>query len=77
MSKIKIDKVLDVKGLPCPTPTAMTSKTLKDMQKGKTLQVITNDVTTKQSIPSLCSQEGYTLLDLKDQDGLICFIVKK
>ncbi|MEN8263139.1 MAG: sulfurtransferase TusA family protein [Nitrospirota bacterium] len=72
-----IDRILDVKGLLCPAPTVMTSKTLKDMKKGKTLQIITNDITTRQSIPSLCSQEGYSLIDLKEKDGLLYFIIKK
>lgn len=77
MKKKHIDKILDVKGLPCPTPTVMTGNTLRDMKKGLTLQVITSDMTTKQSIPSLCVQEGYELLELKEEDGLICFIVRK
>ena len=77
MRKTRIDKILDVQGLPCPTPTVMTGNTLKDMKKGLTLQIITSDMTTKQSIPSLCVQEGYELLELKEEDGLISFIVRK
>jgi tRNA 2-thiouridine synthesizing protein A len=77
MKKTQIDKILDVKGLPCPTPTVMTGNTLRDMKKDMTLQVITSDMTTKQSIPALCIQEGYELLELKEEDGLICFIVRK
>jgi tRNA 2-thiouridine synthesizing protein A len=77
MKKTTIDKVLDVKGLLCPAPTVMTGKTLKEMKKGKTLQVITNDMTTKQSIPSLCTQEGYTVIELDEKEGLLYFIVRK
>ena len=75
--QVVVNKILDVQGLPCPTPTVMTGNTLRDMKKGLTLQVITSDMTTKQSITSLCVQEGYELLELKEEDGLICFIVKK
>jgi tRNA 2-thiouridine synthesizing protein A len=75
--KNNIDKVLDVKGLLCPVPTVMTSKTLKEMKKGKILQIITNDVSTKQSIPSVCSDEGYTLLELREDDGLFYYTIKK
>jgi tRNA 2-thiouridine synthesizing protein A len=77
IKKTTIDKVLDVKGLACPMPTVVTSKTLKDMTKGKVLQVITNDITTKESIPSLCKQEGYTVIELNEKEGLLYFIVRK
>ncbi|GBD95872.1 MAG TPA: sulfurtransferase TusA family protein [Nitrospirae bacterium] len=74
--KEKVDKILDVQGLLCPVPTVMTSKALKEMKKGKALQVITNDITTKESIPSLCAQEGYNLLELKEREGLLYFTIR-
>ncbi len=77
MKKKNIDKVLDVTGLLCPVPTVMTSKTLKEMKKGNILQIITNDMSTKQSIPSVCNDEGYTLLELEENEGLLYFAVKK
>jgi len=75
--KKSIDKILDVRGLLCPVPTVMINKALKEMQKGKTLQVITNDITTKQAIPLLCVQEGYELIELNEKDGLLYFILTK
>ena len=33
-TEVKIDKVLDVKGLVCPRPMVMTMNTLKDYGKG-------------------------------------------
>jgi tRNA 2-thiouridine synthesizing protein A len=72
-----IDKILDVKGLVCPVPTVMTSQALKEMKKGTSLKVITNDMTTKDSIPSLCTDNGYNIIDIKEEDGLIYFIIRK
>lgn len=77
MKKRQIDKVLDVQGIPCPTPTVMTVNTLKDMKKSKTLQVITNDMTTKETIPSLCAKEGYELIEVKEENGLLHFFICK
>ena len=77
MKKKQIDKILDVQGLPCPTPTVMTGNALRDMQKGKTLQVITNDMTTKESIPSLCAKEGYELIEVREENGLLYYFVSK
>jgi tRNA 2-thiouridine synthesizing protein A len=75
--KKKIDKILDVQGLSCPMPTVITSKTLKQMKKGSSLQVVTNDSTTKESIPTLCSQEGYRISELREQGGLLYFTILK
>ena len=72
-----IDKVLDVKGLLCPVPTVMTSQALKDLKKGNSLQVITNDVSTKDSIPAICTENGYNLVDVDEKDGLLYFIIQK
>ena len=72
----EVDKVLDVRGLLCPMPTVMTSKTLKEMKKGKSLKVISNDITTRDSIPSLCSEEGYSIIDREEKNGLIYFVIR-
>lgn len=77
LNKKNIDKILDVKGLLCPAPTVMTSKALKEMKKGKILQVITNDMSTTDSISSLCTREGYNLLETKEIDGLLYFTIRK
>jgi tRNA 2-thiouridine synthesizing protein A len=77
MRKKTIDKILDVRGLPCPTPMVMTGNTLRDMKKGKTLQIITNDMTTKETIPSLCAKEGYELIEVKEEHGLLSYFVCK
>ena len=75
--KLKVDKVLDVKGFLCPMTTVMTGKTIKEMEIGQSLQVITNDMTTKKTIPELCNQGGHDILEVKEKDGLICFIIRK
>jgi TusA-related sulfurtransferase len=76
-NRLKVNKILDVQGLLCPVPTVMTRNTLKEMKKGMSLQVITNDTTTKESIPSLCAQKGYTILELKEKEGLLYFTIRR
>ncbi|MCL4457949.1 MAG: sulfurtransferase TusA family protein [Nitrospirae bacterium] len=76
-TEIKIDKVLDVKGLVCPRPMVMTMSTLKSMEKGQVLHVMANDSSTKHSIPALCERSGYKLLETKDESGSISFVIQK
>lgn len=76
-TEVKIDKVLDVKGLVCPRPMVMTMNTLKTMEKGQVLHVLANDSSTKHSIPALCERSGYKLLEMKDESGTINFVIQK
>ncbi len=77
MVEVKIDKVLDVLGMICPRPMVMTMSTLKTLQKGEVLQVKANDSSTKHSIPSLCERGGYKLLEMKEEAGVITFVIQK
>lgn len=78
MSKeIRVDKILDVKGLSCPGPTVLTMKALEGMKKGKVLQVIANDTSTRLAIPSLCRNTGYELLEFREDEGILHFFIKK
>jgi len=77
MANVRIDKVLDVKGLICPRPMIMTMSTLKSMGKGQVLRIISNDKTTKHSIPGLCERTGFRLLEMKEEDDMISFVIQK
>jgi len=69
-------KILDVRGLPCPTPTVMAGKMLRQMEAGMSLKVISNDVTTKESITALCVDEGYRLESTDEENGIITFVIR-
>jgi TusA-related sulfurtransferase len=75
--KRNVDKILDVRGLPCPTPTVIAGKTLMSLDKGKTLKIISNDMTTRETIPPLCSGQGCTLLETGEENGLLFYIIRK
>lgn len=71
------DQIIDVKGQKCPRPLLMTKQTLKTMQSGKVLQVISDDVTTKLTFHSYLERSGDELLDVH-HDGLdIHYYIKK
>ena len=73
----KVDKTLDVRGLLCPRPKVVTENTLAKMESGQSLCVITNDISTKQSIPSLCESLGYEILDFSEDGGVLYFTIRK
>lgn len=73
----KVDKTLDVRGLVCPRPKAVTECTLERMDSGQSLCVITDDMSTKQSIPSLCESLGYEILVFSEDAGVLYFTIRK
>lgn len=74
--KKKVDRIIDVSGLLCPGPDLITRKTLAAMEKGKTLEVISNDKTTGKSIPSICKRGKYRLVEVIEEDGLLHFFIE-
>jgi|Deesub1362B_J571_1020462.scaffolds.fasta_scaffold00460_5 tRNA 2-thiouridine synthesizing protein A len=77
MPKGRADRVLDVRGLRCPQPAVMASRCLSALGKGKTLLLITDDASARKAVVRMCLRAGYRLLDVKDSQGLLCFLIQK
>lgn len=71
------DKTLDIKGLVEPRPAIVIEKTMNQLGPGQVLSVITNDTGARESIPALCAERGYALLEMTAQGGAICFTIQK
>lgn len=77
MSNIKVDSVLDAKGMNCPMPVLKTKKALDAIQPGQVLEVISTDAGAKSDIPALLKRLGHDLLEVKEAGGTIEFYIKK
>lgn len=73
----KINRVLNVSGLLCPNPSLITAKKLEEMEQGEVLEVVCSDKSVKVSIPALCRQGHYELVETREEKGLIHFIIRK
>jgi tRNA 2-thiouridine synthesizing protein A len=73
----KIDRYLNLSGLLCPNPSLITAKKLEDMKSGEILEVVCSDKSVKVSIPDLCRQGNYELVETLNEKGLIHFIIRK
>jgi len=71
------DKTLDIKGLVQPRPTIVIETTMDQLDPGQVLSVITNDAGARESVPSLCAQRGYVLLETIVQGGTFRFTIQK
>ena len=71
------DKTFDYTGLKCPMPVLKTKKELKNLSSGQVIEVIVDDVGAKKDIPALLNKIGDELVELKEDNGNLIFIIKK
>lgn len=71
------DHTLNTVGLKCPMPVLKTKKMIKNMNSGEILEVIADDQGSKADFPALLKRIGSTLEELKEEDGIITFIIRK
>ncbi len=78
MSEFKADEIIvDLKGLSCPIPMLKTNKALQAAAAGNILRIEVTDPGSKSDMPALLKRSGDELLEVREDDGLYTFIVKK
>jgi TusA-related sulfurtransferase len=77
MGAEKIDKHLDVRGKVCPDPTFESSMALKDMAAGEVLELVTDYYPTRQTIPQLMEDLGYSYELVDGDKPVFRFIIRK
>ena len=65
---IQADTVLDARGLSCPMPLLKMKKTLKGLQEGQILEVLSTDPGSKNDIPDYCEKHKYKFLGYFDDE---------
>lgn len=71
------DKLLDAKGLACPMPIVKTKKALNELDAGDVLEVHATDKGSKADLTAWTKSGGHTLLQDKEEDGVLKFWIKK
>jgi tRNA 2-thiouridine synthesizing protein A len=67
----------DAKGLMCPMPIVKLAKKMKEMPVGSVLELIADDVGSKEDVPAWCKRTGNELLEEKEEGGVFYFYIKK
>lgn len=71
------DETLDCKGLMCPMPIVKLAKKMKELPVGKVLELISDDIGSKEDIPAWCKRTGNQLLEAKDEKGVYYYYIKR
>lgn len=74
---IKVDKVMDLKGMPCPMPIVKVSKGIKDVEVGQVIEAITTDPGALADFPAWAKTSGNEILKTDQQEGLIKFYIER
>ncbi|NNF98720.1 MAG: sulfurtransferase TusA family protein [Desulfobacteraceae bacterium] len=74
---MKVEKVLDLKGLPCPMPVVKISKGIKEVEIGQVVEAITTDPGTLTDFPAWARTSGNEILKTDQTGDEIKFYVKR
>jgi TusA-related sulfurtransferase len=75
--EIKADKVMDLKGLPCPMPVVKVSKGIKEISVGQVLEAQTTDPGALADFPAWARTSGNEILKTEQTNGVIRFYIKR
>lgn len=74
---IKVDRVVNVRGLSSPHPNIIIIETLKKMGDGEALKVVGAERGAVNDIKSLCRKERYCLLEVSEKAGRHYLVIEK
>jgi len=75
--EIKVDKVMDLKGLPCPMPVVKVSKGIKEIAVGQVLEAQTTDPGALADFPAWARTSGNEIVKTEQANGVIRFYIKR
>lgn len=74
---IQADKVMDLKGLPCPMPVVKVSKGIKEVQVGQILEAQTTDPGSLTDFPAWARTSGNEIVGTLQENGIIRIFIKR
>ncbi len=74
---IKADKVMDLKGLPCPMPVVKVSKGIKEVEIGQVLEAHSTDPGSLTDFPAWARTSGNEIVKTDQEGEVIKFYIKR
>ena len=75
--EINVDKVMDLKGLPCPMPVVKVSKGIKEIEVGQVIEAVTTDPGALSDFPAWARTSGNEIIKTDQGDGIITFYIQR
>jgi tRNA 2-thiouridine synthesizing protein A len=74
---MKVDKVVDLKGMPCPMPVIKISQEILTVAVGQVVEAITTDPGSLADFPAWATSTGQEIVGTDQASGEIRFYVKR
>ena len=74
---LKVDKVLDLKGLACPMPVVKLSKAIKEVEVGQIIEATTTDRGSLTDFPAWAKTSGNEIVQTEEGDKEFKFYIKR
>lgn len=75
--EIKVEKSMDLKGLPCPMPVVKVSKGIKEVEIGQVIEAVTTDPGTLTDFPAWARTSGNEIVKTEQDSDVIKFYIKR
>ena len=75
--QIKVDRVLDCRGLLCPMPIIHTKRELASIAVGQVLEVQATDPGSKRDMPAFCKNTGNELVEASEDGAVFHYLIRK
>uniref|UniRef100_A0A7C2NSL3 Sulfurtransferase TusA family protein n=1 Tax=Archaeoglobus fulgidus TaxID=2234 RepID=A0A7C2NSL3_ARCFL len=69
--------VVDARGSYCPGPLMEMIKTIKQVEVGEIIEVLSSDESSAKDIPEWVKKAGHELIEVKKEDDYWRIVVKK
>lgn len=74
---IKVDEVVDARGLMCPMPVLAATKAMKLLDPGQVIKVLATDKGALSDMPAWAEDNGHKLLSSGTEDDVLVFYIRK
>jgi TusA-related sulfurtransferase len=74
---IQADKVMDLKGLPCPMPVVKVSQGIKEVEVGQVIEALTTDPGSLTDFPAWARTSGNEILGTEQEGDVIKIYIKR
>lgn len=70
------DATLDARGLMCPMPIVQLAKKVKELKSGQVLELLADDLGSKEDVPAWCSRTGNALVGTEGEGKVLKFYIR-
>jgi tRNA 2-thiouridine synthesizing protein A len=75
--KVLLMYILDARGRVCPLPLFYTKKKIDELKTGEELEVLTDDVTARNTIPQWSREHGHEIVKVEESGSDFRVIIRK